>query len=385
MANPFDVEVANPLQALLIGQKAYGDAQEARKQQGITDARSKAVQAYQTGDPKSALATLLGVGDVQGANAIGTQIQNDWTRKHTETQDARQAGRDSIADQHWQASFGLQKRAADRADEGPVEQAGYRASVVNKYGLDPNSPEGKSYILTGKLPDSFNNGGQPEVGLNPAYGVGPDGKTGAIQFSKSGKAVQTQLPEGFSLSREPIKVDLGTSIQLIDPITRQPIGNPIAKDIAGAEKAKEVGSAQGQAEVALPQVIANSQSILNTIDQVKNHPGKKYSLGAMSMAPTIPGTPQADFRASLDQLKGQTFLQAYQTLRGGGAITDVEGKKGENALVRMQTAQTQASFDSALDDFKGIVKSGMDRARAKAGGGASAPATPAANDPLGIR
>jgi hypothetical protein len=144
MANPFEVEVANPLQALLIGQKAYSDASEARKQQGISDARAKAVQAYQTGDPKAALATLLGVGDVQGANAIGTQIQNDWTRKHTETQDARQAGRDSVADQHWQASFGLQKRAADRADD--PTPSGFVKQTNGTYAPLPGGPQDPAYM-----------------------------------------------------------------------------------------------------------------------------------------------------------------------------------------------------------------------------------------------
>jgi hypothetical protein len=250
----------------------------------------------------------------------------------------------------------------------------------------PNTPEGKpeSFVLTGEayqiqspIP---NKGGQPEVGLNPAYGTTANGEVGAIQFGKNGKAVQTQLPEGFKLSREPIKMDLGTSIQLYDPITRQPIGNPIPKDIAGAEAAKEKGSAQGLAAVNLPQTLANSEQILKTIQQVQDHPGKQYGLGLWSKAPTIPGTPQADFRAAAGQLTGQTFLQAYQTLRGGGAITDIEGAKGTAALARMDQAQSEKAYDEALNDFKQIVKTGMERAKAKASGNNAVPAAPAVVD-----
>lgn len=326
---------------------------------------------------------LLKSGDLTLAQLGMTMQQRQAEATRQASLDARTAERDKVGDQHWAASYELQKRAAARADEGPVETAGQRAQAAHAYGIQPGTPEFKTYVLSGKLPDSVGNGGNPEVGLNPAYGTSSDGKVGAIQFSKTGKAVQTQLPEGFSLSKEPIKVDLGTHIQLIDPITRQPIGAPMQKDIAGAERAKEVGSAQGIAEVGLPQVQANADQLLKTIDQVQNHPGKKYALGAYSMAPTIPGTSQADFRAAAAQLKGQTFLQAYQTLRGGGAITDIEGAKGENALARMQQAQSPEAFDAALNDFKSVIKGGVERAKAKAGG-ASAPAAPAA-DPLGIR
>ena len=103
--------------------------------------------------------------------------------------------------------------------------------------------------------------------------------------------------------------------------------------------------------MALPQVESTSKQILKTIADVKDHPGKKWSLGAYSKLPTVPGTEQANFRVALGQLQGQTFLQAYQTLRGGGAITDIEGAKGTAALNAMNTAQTEEAFNKAADDF----------------------------------
>lgn len=346
-------------------------------------------------------AALLKSGDLSLAQ-LGINLRN---RQEDQT---RQTARDRVSDAHQKFMEGIALRSANRADEGPVEQAGYRAQVAQKYGIDPNTPEGrafvvsgklpeplagggevatasqraqnasqygiergtpefKTYVLTGKLPDSVANGGNPEVGLNPAYGVGPDGKPAAIQFSKTGKAVQTQLPDGFSLSKDPIRVDAGTHVNLIDPITRQIVG-VLPKDVAGAERAKETGSAQGLAEVNLPQTLATSEQILKTIDQVQSHPGKQYGLGLWSKVPTIPGTPQADFRAAAAQLTGQTFLQAYQTLRGGGAITDIEGAKGTAALARLDPAQSQTEYDKALNDFKEVVKTGMERAKAKARG-----------------
>jgi hypothetical protein len=51
-------------------------------------------------------------------------------------------------------NFLLQKRAADRADEGAVDEADDRAKAASKYGLDPNSPQGRTFTLTGKMPEA---------------------------------------------------------------------------------------------------------------------------------------------------------------------------------------------------------------------------------------
>jgi len=141
MANPFEVSVVNPTQALLLGQQAYDSGLKRQKEQAVTDARGQAVQAYQSGDPKAALATLLGVGDYQGANAIGTQIQNDFTRKHTEQQDALNA-------QHWNASFGLQKQAADRAAAAESRAAADYENTPDQYAPNPRAgqPGQPAYI-----------------------------------------------------------------------------------------------------------------------------------------------------------------------------------------------------------------------------------------------
>lgn len=137
MANPFDVQVVNPMQALLLGQQAYDTGQKRQKEQALTDARGQAVQAYQSGDPKTALSTLLGVGDIQGANAIGTQIQNDWTRQHTTSQDAVNA-------QHWNAEFGLRQRAAARAEDTTPDN--FVADKTAPGGYRPIGPADPAYI-----------------------------------------------------------------------------------------------------------------------------------------------------------------------------------------------------------------------------------------------
>lgn len=130
--NPFSVQVVNPLQALLLGQKAYTDGQEVNKQQALTDARTQAGQLYSAGDTMGALAKLLMGGDLQGAGTYSGLDQQQYQRGRDTTTDARTASQDALNAQHWNATFGLQKRAADRADD----------PTPDNFVADPNSPGG---------------------------------------------------------------------------------------------------------------------------------------------------------------------------------------------------------------------------------------------------
>ena len=55
----------------------------------------------------------------------------------------------------------------------------------------------------------------------------------------------------------------------------------------------------------------------------------------MSNSPIVPGTERAGARSYLDQIGGQAFLQAFESLKGGGQITEIEGTKATTALTRL--------------------------------------------------
>ncbi len=88
------------------------------------------------------------------------------------------------------------------------------------------------------------------------------------------------------------------------------------------------------------------------------------------------GTEQANADSLARQVEGQTFLQAFQSLRGGGAITDVEGQKGTAAIARLQRSQTKKEYISSLKDARAIFQTGLDRISKQAG--VEVPAAPAA-------
>jgi hypothetical protein len=243
--------------------------------------------------------------------------------------------------------------------------------------LDPNANLDSEYkrmqikklesdIATANSPDA-----RKKFGLNPQYGVDAEGNPVLLQLGENGEAMQTALPPGVKLSKEPIKIDAGTHWILLDPITRQPVGQ-IAKNVAGEAAASAGGKAQGEAQVALPQVEAGYQSAVEQIDQLMSHPGLDASVGTWqgripdAMAGAL-NSDVADFRTRLEQAKGQTFLRAFEALKGGGAITEIEGLKAEQAIGRLNQAVSEDDFKTALNDLKVILDRGMDAYRRKAG------------------
>jgi hypothetical protein len=70
----------------------------------------------------------------------------------------------------------------------------------------------------------------------------------------------------------------------------------------------------------------------------------------------------ARVRARIDQLKGGAFLQAFESLKGGGQITELEGKKAEDAIGRFKTAQDPNDFRDALKEYRFYLDIGARRA-----------------------
>lgn len=203
-------------------------------------------------------------------------------------------------------------------------------------------------------------GGASETSLQPTWLVDNDpasptyGKPVIGQLNKAGVVVKSQLPEG---------------VTAMDP-----------GQIAGTKAAGVIdGKTQANAQALLPSASLAAQQTLDVIGKLRTDgQGLEETFGkVLGVLPqqwnpvTTPGTPKANFAALLNQAKGKVFLTAYQSLKGGGAITEVEGLKAEQALARLDTAQSKEAFLAALDDFEQAVKDGMEKLTYAASGGAS--------------
>lgn len=221
-----------------------------------------------------------------------------------------------------------------------------------------------------------------EYSLTPQYGTDKDGNTVLIQTGKSGEAIQTKLPDGVKMSSGVDKIDLGTAWGIIDKRTGQMVGTQ-PKDVQGKEAAEARGKAQGEAQAAVPGAVADAERTKASIDELLKHEGLSSIVGSLDQyRPSwMLGEKGNDALARYKQLQGQAFLQAYNLLKGGGAITDIEGKKAEAAMARLDRAQSEDVFKEALKDFRDAIESGVAKLKARAGAGIATPTAvaPAAN------
>ena len=158
----------------------------------------------------------------------------------------------------------------------------------------------------------------------------------------------------------------------------------LPKDIAGQQAQQEVGTAEGKIAASLPDAEAKAQDAVNLIETLKAHPGRAMATGMSSVIPLVPGTPAYDFNASLNQLKGTVFLQAYSQLKGGGAITEIEGQKAEQAISALDRAQSEEAFTKALDSLKSVIEAGISRMKQRTGGVAPTSTPQSAPAPNGL-
>lgn len=80
--------------------------------------------------------------------------QREQDRERQARQDAHQLEREKVTDANSAAYLRIAQSNAARADQGPEETAAQRAKAASAYGIDPTTPEGRSYVLTGRLPES---------------------------------------------------------------------------------------------------------------------------------------------------------------------------------------------------------------------------------------
>lgn len=100
------------------------------------------------------------------------------------------------------------------------------------------------------------------------------------------------------------------------------------------------------------------------IDKALSHPGLGTATGLSGVIDPrnyMAGTDATDFRVVLDQIGGTAFLQAFESLKGGGQITEVEGKKATDAIARLNRAQSDKEFKQSLNDLRSVMQAGYER------------------------
>lgn len=97
------------------------------------------------------------------------------------------------------------------------------------------------------------------------------------------------------------------------------------------------------------------------------HPGFEglVGLGIPGMR-FIPGSREADADALFRQIQGKAFLEAFETLKGGGQITEREGQVATEAMSRLGRNISEAEFIEAANELRAIMRNSLARADRRA-------------------
>lgn len=148
-------------------------------------------------------------------------------------------------------------------------------------------------------------------------------------------------------------------------------GLPVARPIAGTPAAAAVQEERGRLEAA----VGIGENMLQTIESVVGRPAGEGQT-AIRPDPALAGIlglvqgrlpprtqAQADLLARVEQISGRAFLEAFEALKGGGQITEIEGQRATQAIARLQRTQSPEAFQEALFEFADIVRRGIERSR----------------------
>lgn len=204
---------------------------------------------------------------------------------------------------------------------------------------------------------------QTNAGLNLQYGVDEQGNVVPMQATSDGRLIRSQMPDGVSLSKAPMKLDAGTHWVLVDPVTRQQ--SVVAKNVAEVEKQKEIGQTEGKNIAAAPADLQAGLNAKSLIEELKVDPNRETATGWSSIGNVIPGTAGYDFQTKVDQAKSGAFLTAIQQMRGLGALSNAEGQTATAAVTRMNTATSEGAFMEALAAYEKIIDQGIERAKSR--------------------
>ena len=148
-----------------------------------------------------------------------------------------------------------------------------------------------------------------------------------------------------------------------------------AEAAAAKVRAEELARREAQQINDAPGAVRDAEMMIENIDAVLQHPDLETVTGFSGLAdprnwPGINrGFGTSDVMARIEQLQGASFLEAFEKLKGGGAITETEGKKATQAQARLTTAQNDEAFRTALEDLRDAIAPALERARARIQGG----------------
>lgn len=180
--------------------------------------------------------------------------------------------------------------------------------------------------------------------------MGPDGREYFVRTDPRGGAVTPTDLASPTIQEQEFEKELGKGR---------------GQNVAGKE------ASIGQAYTSSLYSMSQTGEAADTARILLEHPGLDAAVGfGGETTSKVPGTPAADAKALLDQLRNRTFISALQAMReasktGGavGQVSEAEGQRMENAFVSLSQAQSPEQFRQELKNFIRIMEEGQQRVR----------------------
>ncbi len=279
---------------------------------------------------------LSGIGDAVVANSQQKLAQADWEKGY-----ARQLANDTLTQSNADRNYALDLKKYDAGLLGSQERYGTPVPFQRKDG---------------------------------SWGIGTLGKDGSF--------METQFPEGTTYNP---RVTIGNTGTVLQPLTvyggqAYGAGQPIK--VEDLNRQQEIGASSGKIAAALPQIQFTADRLVEGIDKLLKDPYLPQMTGpADQWLPNVTGNANR-VQAEIAFVLGGTFLQAYNDLRGAGAITQQEGAAATAAYNKLSiTGVNDPDYIDNLNEFRNQVLQLLDVAKQRAAMGTSgdAPAAPGAS------
>lgn len=106
--------------------------------------------------------------------------------------------------------------------------------------------------------------------------------------------------------------------------------------------------------------ISGKAALIARIDALMNDPNLEDALGfegiVRGFASNVGLDPNvARVNEMIKQIRGDVFLQAFEKLKGGGQITELEGIKAEQAMARLGQMQSHGDYVNSLKELRFYV------------------------------
>ena len=220
----------------------------------------------------------------------------------------------------------------------------FNASTGSNIGIREIRPGENEYFDKATGMPLLNNNGQFRVVTRPTVPAAVQGQTSAVPQEPvrpvaPGQNVAPAAPGGAKPGVSPTPgIPGSTPLRPFDPARESPAQYE-AYQKAWQTEQNDLAQEVAKVKTSIPKITSGADAVLKTVDDVLKHPGFSDVVGFPNILTGIyspPGTDARNAKAKIKELEGKQFLQAFESLKGAGGITEKEGAAATAAISALQ-------------------------------------------------